>query len=251
MCLRQAQDKPFDKLRAGIFNARLYTGIDITGKSCAMISFFPSLISGDLLHLADCIDALEPQCDGFHIDVMDFHFVPNLTWGPDFVSAIRTHTKKRLWVDLLVQNPEKYLDRIKLFSGDIVSVHYESVHAPDIFENIRARGLLASIAIDPKTDIVHLYPFLSRVDHILLMSVVPGFSGQPFVPQSIERLCAIHELCAKADKKLLVGIDGGVHAETLPSIVAAGVDTIALASAIFDTKDPAQELSRLRSLVAE
>lgn len=207
-----------------------------------MAQIYPSLISGDILNLEASIKKLEPHCAGLHLDVMDFNFVPNLTWGPIFVNAIRKVATKQIWVDLLVEHPEKYLDLLKLKKGDIVSVHIESEHEKDIFAEIHARGLLASIAIDPRTDITCVSPYLAQADHVLLMSVIPGFSGQEFVPESVERLEKLHALLDHLHRKPLIGIDGGLNRQTLPKILEIGIDTIAMATGIFGQPDPIQEL---------
>lgn len=215
------------------------------------MQIFPSLISGDLLHLADCISMLEPHCDGFHLDVMDFRFVPNLTWGPMFVNAIRAHAKKQLWIDLLVENPERYLDQLQLAPGDIVSIHYESHHAPDAFKQIKAHGWQASVALDPTADPAVLLPLLPKIDHILIMSVIPGFSGQPFIPTVLEKLKTIHRLCLQEKKQLPIGMDGGINAKTLPAIVSEGIDMIAAASALFSATDPVEELKKLYAIASK
>ena len=135
-----------------------------------MGKLFPSLISGNLICLQQTITELEPVCDGFHVDVMDFSFVDNTTFGPDIVNAIRKLCTKRLWIHLMVTEPERYLERFSLNSCDIVSVHGEVLCKPDIFITIKKRGLIPSIAISPKTPLEKLLPFLPYVEHILVMS---------------------------------------------------------------------------------
>ena len=211
-------------------------------------NIYPSLISADLLNLQREIKLLEPWSAGFHLDVMDFHFVPNLTWGPDFVNAIRKTTPKQLWIDLLVDDPILYLDRFLLANNDIVSVHYESNYDNAIFEEIRIRGWLASLALNPTTPLEVILPFLGSVDHILLMSVNPGFSGQNFVMESVEKLKKLHDIRNKYNLTFSIGMDGGLNQTTLPALLTYGVDTIAVASCIFEHKNPAQELQRLTNL---
>lgn len=207
-----------------------------------MAKIYPSLISGDILNLATSIKTLEPHCAGFHLDVMDFDFVPNLTWGPIFINAIRKITKKQVWVDLLVQYPEKYIERLQLNKGDIVSIHLESKHQKNIFEQIQSLGLVPSIAIDPHTEITSLIPYLGQVGHVLLMSVTPGFSGQKFVPTSIERLEQLHALIEHLHRKPLIGMDGGLNSATLPKILEIGIDTVAMATEIFENNNPIERL---------
>lgn len=207
-----------------------------------MAKIYPSLISADLLNLEATIKSMEPFCAGFHLDVMDFHFVPNLTFGPTMVNAVRTATSKTVWVDLLVEEPEKYLDRLKLSPGDIVSIHIESTHSPDIFKSIRNRGWLASLAIDPHSEINRATSLIAEVDHVLIMSVIPGFSGQEFIPDSIKRLKELHAFLAHLKHKPLIGMDGGLNEKTLPEILSIGVDTVAMASALFSKPNPVEAL---------
>lgn len=211
---------------------------------------YPSLISGDLLNLEQQIKILEPHCAGFHLDVMDFHFVPNLTWGPDFINAIRKAASQQLWIDLLVDEPLPYFERLKLQSGDIVSIHYESIYDTNIFYQMHIKGWKASLALDPKTPIEVILPFLDVIDHVLLMSVVPGFSGQDFVYESVEKLKKLHALRKEHEAEFTIGMDGGLNASTLPLVLPYGIDTIAIASGIFSAPDPVEELKKLRELRA-
>lgn len=210
-----------------------------------MVQIYPSLISGDIMNLERTITLLEPHCAGFHLDVMDFDFVPNLTWGPVFINAIRKISKKQLWIDLLAQHPEKYLDLMELKKDDIISVHLESQHEANIFAKIRARGLLASLALDPRTDLTNATNLVGEIDHILLMSVRPGFSGQEFIPESVDRLEQLHALLEHLHRKPLVGMDGGLNQKTLPKIVEIGIDTVAIAKGIFGQPDPVEALKKL------
>ena len=212
------------------------------------VKIFPSLISGDLLNLADQIKKLEPHCDGFHIDVMDFHFVPNLTWGPAHVNAIRSVTEKQIWVDLLVDKPDHYLDRMALKSGDIVSVHYESTYPNEIFNTIKNKGWCASLALDPKTPLEAIEPFMGEIDHVLLMSVIPGFSGQAFIPASIERIKKLNELRTKAGAQFTIGMDGGLDEQTLPQVADYGLDTAGIASGIFNQPNPVEAIKKLKGV---
>lgn len=205
---------------------------------------YPSLISANLLNLEQEIKSLEPFCAGFHLDVMDFHFVPNLTWGPDFINAIRTVSKKQLWIDLLVDQPQPYLDRLQLNPQDIISIHYESDYDNDIFRMIRRHGWQAGLALDPKTPIEVIVPFLEVIDHVVLMSVPPGFSGQQFVYESVEKAKRLDVLRDDYDAKFLIGMDGGLNTTTLP-LVTEYVDTFAIASGIFGAKNPVEMLKKL------
>lgn len=209
---------------------------------------YPSLISGNLLSLEQDIKALEPYCAGFHLDVMDFHFVPNLTWGPDFINAIRQATSRQIWVDLLVDEPLPYFDRLQLNKGDIVSIHYESMYDLNIFYQMHMKNWKVSLALDPQTPIEVIIPFLDVIDHVLLMSVIPGFSGQEFVYESVEKLKKLHVLRKEHAASFEIGMDGGLNTETLPLVLPYAVDTLAIASGIFNAQNPVEELKKLGNL---
>lgn len=213
-----------------------------------MIKIFPSMMASNILNLESEIKKLEPYCDGFHLDIMDFHFVENLTFGPMFVNAIRKITEKTLWIDLLVENPKKSFDVIELKEGDIVSVHFESEYSSSIFDLIKARGLVASVALDPKTEIKRITPLIGKINHVLLMTVTPGFSGQKFIRNSINRLKELHALRGKFYEKFNIAMDGGINKENLSKILEIGVDHVAIANGIFGEKDPVEALKNLREI---
>ncbi len=210
------------------------------------LNFFPSLISADILNLKTVIKELEPYCAGFHIDIMDFHFVPNLAFSPEFSNDMRTISKKKLWVHLMVDNPEKYIDLLKLNAHDIVSVHYERLSSPKILQKLKSLKLVASLAIKPSTPLAELLPFLEEVDHILLMSVEPGFSGQPFKPEALERLKHLNKLRTEKKLNFKIGIDGGVTEENIAELLLYGANDIALASTLFESPDPVKVLQELQ-----
>lgn len=208
---------------------------------------YPSLISADLLNLQKIIEIFDPLCSGFHLDVMDFHFVPNLTWGPDFINAIRKISKKELWIDLLVDLPAPYLERFQLHDGDIISIHYESDYDNDIFRIIRLKGWKTSLALDPQTPVEVILPFLEFLDHVLLMSVPPGFSGQEFVMSSVAKAKKLYNLRKKIDGKFLIGMDGGLNKKTLPLVIDY-VDTFAIATGIFGAKNSIEMIKELETI---
>lgn len=208
------------------------------------LKLFPSLIAGDLLHLADEIARLEPFCAGFHIDIMDFHYVPNLTWGPDFVNAIRTTSTKELWVDLLVDTPHAYIERFNFASTDSITVHAESVDVANTLRSIRKRGYHPGLGIDPHTPLQVVYEFVDLIDHVLLMSVKPGFSGQSFIEASIDRLYQLDQIRKERGYTFAIGMDGGIDRHTLPQLKPRP-DKVAVGSGIFDTGNPCAELEHL------
>ncbi|HBY05451.1 MAG: Ribulose-phosphate 3-epimerase [candidate division TM6 bacterium GW2011_GWE2_42_60] len=218
-----------------------------------MIALYPSLMAADLLNLKSEISALEPLCSGFHLDIMDHSFVPNLTWGTDMVNAIRLATKKPLWIDLLVDQPSFYIDQMHLNAGDIVTVHYESKSiinnrevVASITSALRAKGIIASLAINPKTPTKTFAPFLDLIDHAQLMSVDPGFSGRPFFAGTPSRLLELQALLKAKNKKLLIGVDGGINETTFLSIKNLGVNMVAIGSGIFARPDKIKALKWYR-----
>lgn len=217
------------------------------------MKLFPSLISSDLLKLEDTIHALEPYVDGFHLDVMDFHYVPNLTWGPAFMNAIRKATKKQLWVHLMVDNPQAYLERLELAPGDILSFHPEILNTAttlDLCKQIAARALVPSIALKPTTPITTVEPLFApgnsvKPGQVLVMSVEPGFSGQKFLTASIERLHELVQMRTELNAAFSIGIDGGISQENIGAVCAGGAQEIAAAAAIFATPDPIKAIKLL------
>ena len=214
-----------------------------------MIKIYPSLIDADLLNLADQIDLLEPHSDGFHLDVMDFHFVPNLTWGPSMINAIARHATKQLCVHLMVNNPEIYPERLNLRNGDIVSFHYASTNFhKQIINDIIERNWIPSIALGPSTPVDAIKRMIPLVPHITVMTVEQGFSGQQFLPEALNKVNKIKEVAASYGHSLVVSVDGGVNASNIQSVNQSGVDQVAVASAICKTDNPVLAIKELRKL---
>jgi ribulose-phosphate 3-epimerase len=206
----------------------------------------PSLISADLLNLKNVIKTLEPHCDGFHIDVMDNHFVPNLTWGPMFIKAIAQATDKPLFVHLMIDNPETFLEKIHIKRASTVSFHIENTkNISQMIKRIKENKWHANIAIKPNTPLEKILPFLNDISSVLLMSVEPGFSGQQFLAGSLDRL---KELAAyRKEKELNVAIvmDGGINKTNIGHLAQHGCDEVGVAAAIFTTEDPVASLEEL------
>jgi ribulose-phosphate 3-epimerase len=218
-----------------------------------MVQVYPSLIASNSVNLEATIKELEPFCAGFHIDVMDYHFVPNLTLGPDFVNAIRKVAKKRLWVHLMAEDPKKYIDRMHLYHGDIVSVHYETVDnhmLEKISRELHGRKLQLSLALNPKTAVEVVKPYFHKnmIDQILLMSVEPGFSGQHFLPESYHKLQVLNDLREEYTQSFAIGMDGGINAENLPELIKNGINDVAIASGIFGSDKSVEKLKQLSEL---
>lgn len=211
-----------------------------------MFNIYPSLMAADQQNLEKTIQLLEPHCQGFHLDVMDNIFVPNVTWTADEVNEIAFKIDKLVWVHLMVDNPVAFYRALLLKKGSLVSFHIES--GIDIFgaiKTIREKKHRFSLAISPKTPIMRIVPFLNVVDHILLMSVEPGLSGQPFLKESLDR---ISQLVAYRDKHNFtfgLGVDGGVNKNNINQLGLQGVDDVVVGSGIFDDTDFVGALKKL------
>ncbi|MCL4361427.1 ribulose-phosphate 3-epimerase [Candidatus Dependentiae bacterium] len=210
---------------------------------------YPSIISSDLLNIEKEIESLEPYVEGFHIDVMDFHFVQNLTLGPDFVNKIRKITKKKLFVHLMVENPSKFIDLLNLQEQDIISFHIEvEEKLEDVIKQIHEKKLFASLAIKPKTELETVIPYGRKIDHLLLMTVEPGFSGQKFLPESLERIKLLKSLMDINQFSFPIGVDGGINKDNIKELSKLGIHDAAAATAIFKSEDRIKALKELQNL---
>lgn len=213
-----------------------------------MVEIYPSLISSDLLNLENTLKEFNSRCDGYHIDVMDNHFVPNLTWGPAFVNALLSRTKLPLHVHLMVDDPYKFLEPIKFRRNDIFCFHYESFKNDNeifnLIEKVKSKDIKVSIAIKPKTEPELIAAFLGKIDQVLIMSVEPGFSGQQFLNVNNKiKYFADLKLSNKCSFK--IAIDGGINHENIKKLHDLGVEQFSIASAIFYNDNPVQALESL------
>lgn len=210
-----------------------------------MVNIYPSLITADIMHLEKIIKRIEPYCAGFHLDIMDFHFVPNLTWGFDIVNRIREITPNPLNIHLMVDNPEKYIDRLKLNPGDIISIHYESPSALSIAQNfnlIRSYGYLPSLAINPSTPLEAIVTLSVKLEHLLLMCVNPGFSGQKFLTFSLDRLKALNLYRKSHNLSFTISCDGGVNQDNFKSLIDNGANQLIVGSSVMHQQDEVKAL---------
>ena len=212
-----------------------------------MINIYPSLMAANVLNLANEIKKLEPYCNGFHVDIMDNHFVPNLTFGIDTTNAIAQATKKQLWVHLMIERPEKMLPLLKLARKSIVSVHYEGMHNKTI-QMIKDHGWLASIALRPATSPDDITNLLPTIDQVLIMSVDPGFGGQIFLDSVVDKIEPLIAYRKKHNLSFTLGMDGGIDSENIEMLAQKGVQDFSIGSAIFKHKDPIAMLKSLQNL---
>jgi ribulose-phosphate 3-epimerase len=198
----------------------------------------PSILSADFLHLEDAIQAAEKGgADWIHIDVMDGHFVPNITMGPVIVEAVRRASDLPLDVHLMIENPGHYLEDFAKAGADWLTVHVEaSDELVNLVEAIQDLGLRAGVAISPGTPIEQASEVLNTVDLMLVMTVKPGFSGQSFMSEPLEQVKLLRELKLGGRTKALIQVDGGIDSHTAPQAAEAGAEVFVAASAIFNNE---------------
>lgn len=215
-----------------------------------MVKIFPSLASVNILEIKQAIETLEPYCDGFHIDVMDGHFVPNLTFGPAIINALAKAISKELFIHLMVENPEKLIEYLQLPENTIVVFHKITTAKPsNLIKLIDKKEWKAGIALDPDEQVESVIPLLPEIEHILIMSVRPGFSGQEFIPQILAKVKELVTYRKKNKLHFKIAIDGGINEDNIQDIVKAGADNLVIASAIFKAKDPLKKLKNLKKLI--
>ena len=205
----------------------------------------PSILSADFAALAVAIDLVAPETDLLHVDVMDGHFVPNLTIGPPVVEAVNRHTAMTLDCHLMMTNPGDYLEAFRAAGADWVSVHVEVGDTAELVAGMRRLGLNAGVAINPETPFEAIEPWLGQVDHVLVMTVHPGFGGQKFMDEVLPKLRRIADA---APDHVVVEVDGGIDLRTIGLAAAAGATCFVAGSAVFASPDPASAVRRLRQL---
>jgi ribulose-phosphate 3-epimerase len=218
-----------------------------------MIEIVPSILSADFARLADEIAAVERGgASLLHLDVMDGHFVPNLTIGPPVVESIRKATPLHLDVHLMIENPERYVGDFVRAGANSVSVHYEACrHLDGVLGMIRKAGAMAGIVLNPATPISVLEDVLVVADYVLLMSVNPGFGGQKFIPYVLEKVRRLDSMRREKRLALPIEIDGGVHKDNLADVVRAGCDWIVTGSGIFHSPDPEIAMREMRQIAVD
>ena len=208
----------------------------------------PSILSSDFARLKEEIESIK-NCDMVHIDVMDGHFVPNLTFGAPVVKCIRKYTELFFDCHLMISNPLKYATDFAKAGADLITFHYESDDDPKaVIDEIKRLGCKVGISIKPKTEVDVLYPYLDLVDLVLIMSVEPGFGGQSFMPEVLDKVVKLKEIKQKENKKFAIEIDGGIDDKTIYLAKDAGVEVCVAGSYIFKQKDRIETIKKLKSV---
>ena len=213
-----------------------------------MIQIAPSLLAADFLHLEKETELVNRHADLFHLDVMDGTFVPNISFGFPVIEAVAKKARKPLDVHLMIVHPEKYVERFAKAGAAMISFHYEAAleHTGEVIELIHAQGVKAGIVINPDCPVEKIYPYLDKVDFVLLMSVFAGFGGQSFIEDTYARIRAVKAEIKRIGSPALIEVDGGVSPKNAGRLKKAGVDILVAGSAVFKSEDPAATVEALR-----
>lgn len=208
----------------------------------------PSLLSADFANLEKEVREIEKSgADLLHLDMMDGHFVPNLTFGVPIINAIRKHTKLPFDIHMMVFNPEKYLYELEKVGVQMISFHQEaSIHQDRIIQEIKERKIKAGIAINPATSINNIEPILPILDYVLIMSVNPGFGGQKFIYYTLEKVKKLKKIIQNNGYNTLIEVDGGIKAENIQLLKDAGADICVAGSAVFGKPDRKKAIDILK-----
>jgi len=209
----------------------------------------PSILSADFARLADEVAALERGgADFLHVDVMDGHFVPNLTVGPPIVESLKKVTKLPLDVHLMMTNPDAFIAEFAAAGADYLTVHVEACpHLHRTVQSIKEHGVKAGVTLNPATSLHTIEEILSEADLVLIMSVNPGFGGQKFISSCVKKVSAARQMIDRAGSRALLEVDGGVKVDNAAQVLAAGADVLVAGSAIFSSRDYAATIAALRA----
>ncbi|MBP1760284.1 MAG: ribulose-phosphate 3-epimerase [Firmicutes bacterium] len=213
-----------------------------------MIQMAPSILSADFSRLGEQVSLVEEAgAEVLHIDIMDGHFVPNLTFGPALVKSIRDSSRMRFDVHLMVEEPEKFITDFAAAGADHITFHLETTpHVHRVIQQIKEHGMTAGIALNPATPLDGLKYVLEDLDMVLLMTVNPGFGGQKFIPNVIPKIQVLHRHLSQTQSSCLIEVDGGINLETAPVVAKAGAHILVAGAAVFAQPDPQQAVKNIR-----
>lgn len=213
-----------------------------------MVQIAPSILSADFSRLGERVRLVENAgAEVLHIDVMDGHFVPNLTIGSLVVKALRPHSKMRFDVHLMIENPERYIDDFAKAGADHITVHLEATpHIHRAIQQIKGLGLTAGVALNPATPLDGIKYILEDLDMVLIMSVNPGFGGQKFIPNVLPKIEVLHRHLDQMQSSCEIEVDGGINLDTAYAAVKAGANILVAGAAVFAQPDPAQAVHAIR-----
>ncbi|MGY4384346.1 ribulose-phosphate 3-epimerase [Pedobacter sp. UYP24] len=209
----------------------------------------PSVLSADFGNLQRDIEMINAsEADWFHVDIMDGTFVPNISFGFPVMVALKAHAKKPLDVHLMIVKPELYIERFAEAGASVITVHYEAcTHLHRIVQNIHAAGCKACVALNPHTPVLLLNDILIDLDMVLIMSVNPGFGGQQFIPNTLNKVRELKALAALINPELLIEVDGGVGLTNIGELVRAGADVFVAGNAVFAAPSPLEMIAQLKN----
>ncbi len=218
-----------------------------------MIEILPSILSADFAHLADDIRRVETAgATMLHVDVMDGHFVPNITIGPPVLQSIRRATSLPLDVHLMITEPERFLKDFVEAGANSISVQVESTpHVDRAVQIIKSENCKAGVVLNPATPLAMVEEVLENVDYVLIMSVNPGFGGQQFIEYSLDKIARLREMIEEAELSCRIEVDGGIERGNLRDVLEAGADMIVVGSHIFHAPDPAEAVRELLNIARE
>lgn len=214
-----------------------------------MIKVSPSILAADFSRLGEEVSRVEEKASMLHIDVMDGHFVPNISLGIPVVASIRKETSLFFDVHLMISQPDRYLEDFAKAGADLICFHHEAEgDTAHTIEKIRALGKKAAVSVKPGTPAEEIYPYVPDLDMVLIMTVEPGFGGQAFMPEMLDKITALRRFADRENASLDIEVDGGINPQTAKQAVGAGANVLVAGSYIFDAPDPNARIDKLKAV---